>query len=229
MAAGTVIMVSLSPQDDGIKLVEKGTRETPRDYHFQPDGTKHAGLAVAKIGSVDAVELLRATPHLFYPYYSGIDKEAHFKRTPREQLKKAQAYRIITKPKEEAESLLTNRDFTEPDPEKQLIGPSMGLNEETGLESGSQFGTEDTRSSAPKEAEDGKRKPPIDLPKGVADADALNMDQIKLCIVIYGNKEDVDPATLPKSRVDCRRLLLKIMRDHGRNIPDSEIVEPKKE
>lgn len=107
-----VILVSVSPKPDEYVMRKiPGKADEFNHYNFLPSD-EHGGVKICEVIHRDAFSLVAATPHLFYPYFEGIEPERHFKHTPRKSLHPSIASRIMANPEGMVASILEGNDHS---------------------------------------------------------------------------------------------------------------------
>ena len=91
----------------------------------------HEGRQVCEVDFRDALDLVRATPWLYFPYYKGMDPEAHQIYTPRKHINPGIAAQILEKPAEMAKGLLDGFDHRPISP-RERVPDDMDLGPEDG-------------------------------------------------------------------------------------------------
>lgn len=210
----TVILVSLSPKpDEYIQKKIHGPQGGVNHYNFLPS-EDHGGCKICEVAQRDAFSLLAATPHLFYPYFAGIEPDRHFRHTARKSLHPSIASRVMNNPEGMVSSILDGTDHSNrPTPQRDVprgatafghteFGPEEGL---TSLPSpDAEAGTRDGRK--PREAPEARAltaQEQYPIPATVEELKDMGYDESKMVLSIHsgqpigkigGTKEEVHHA-----------------------------------
>ena len=210
MSGETVNLVCLTGQ----RLSDRGHGFT---FAFNRGHIKEApDLAACDVPTVNAVEMIEAAPHVFYPYYTGIDVDKHHKNTPTKKLKSGAAMYAIKDPKGIAKKLVPATPRTpedkKPVPDKdELFGldepiqmPKIPQSALAGIRA-----TDDEDAEAKHEAIESSKP---ELPRTVRDVETMSRDKKKLIITLY---EGIDIDNVPSSDKQINNRVMDVGRQHG--------------
>ncbi len=169
------------------------TRKRPNDesevYPFLASD-EHEGLQVCEVDFRDALDLVRATPWLYFPYYKGMKPRDHQIYTPRKHINPGIAAQILEKPAEMAKGLLDGFDHRpvaprERVPDDMKFGPDDGPPPQP--PDGPDAGVKD--GSRPPVDRDGEEvatrtvsSEEIELPATIEEAKATHYDDLRMTL-----------------------------------------------
>jgi len=209
----------------------KGTRPVVRDdgvFNFEPQKDSFEGLSVAKVSMNTALALIGGTPHLFYPYYKGMDVKLHNKKTPRKTMNPSIVAKIISNPQEMSKRIISTVDQTLPP--SDIRGPSSEDDESFGLDDGPIMMPEirpeeqaGVRGRSPDEKD--YERPSVNMPPLPQTLEELEQTSYpkKMMIVSLYKKIDIDACPTQHAKLNAE--IADIARRHGIDYGAADTIE----
>lgn len=191
-----ITLVSTSPRSD--VHIERKRRDGDTVYYTFLSSEKHGGVDVCEVEQRDAFQLILATPHLFYPYYKGIDPGKHFRHTKRQAIRPPQVSKIFIDPEGTALGIIEKTDHSIRPGERPTrptggtsggrteFGPEEGLNESDLPPSAAEAGVlRDKQTQAPEAPQAPSLIESFPIPNTAEELTATHYDELRMTLSIH--------------------------------------------